>query len=269
MKSQLTEDTNRGKNVPIQGLFFETDGGVFIMENSFDWRNYNISVSSGYVIIKNMKEGRTYVPHYLSAKEKLGEKENYYSYENLALTCSAIKDIEIGEEISEDGKFGISEGVLFKGSKGILIAKNKIGEIWDMAKMREEMVEKIGEESFWNPSIGKNVIKDFAGNLGGVRKIILGGKQYNGIDLFLEELVNLKNLKTIEIKDFSRKNSWFTGGETDENFYLDKHLEIKLKESETIKDIKNNKIFGHDWKDCIVVLGETGRDGKIIKREEE
>lgn len=261
MKSPLMEETWRNRNEIVGGLFFETEEGILIMEDGFDFRNYKFEISSGYIIVTNKEIGKTGVLHYNDIKEKL--KDGREIYEEKALTCGKVKDIAIGKELAEKEKLEISEGVLFQRNRGIMIAGKRIGEIWDFEKMNTEMEEKSGKGGFWNPSVEKNVIKEFSVNMGNVKKIILGGKQYGEIDIFLNELENLGNLKTINIKNFSKGNTWFTAGETDERFFRGKILEIETDGKEKAEDLKKNRIFGHDWKDAVMIIGKADREGRM------
>lgn len=209
MKSPLMEETWRNRKEIVGGLFFETEEGILIMEDGFDFRNYKFEISYGYIAVSNRETGKTGVLHYNDIKEKL--KDGREIYEEKALTCGKVKDIAIGKELAEKEKLEISEGVLFRGNRGIMIAGKRIGEI----------------------------------------------------DIFLNELENLGNLKTINIKNFSKGNTWFTAGETDERFFRGKILEIETEGKEKAEDLKKNRIFGHDWKDAVMIIGKADREGRM------
>lgn len=126
MKIQLTENIKGDEYKQIKGLFFETDGGILIMEDDFDFSSYGIYASQSFLMLENKKSNKVGFMHY--GKE--------------TLTCGKINDAEISEKTKETYSVNIMEGVLFIGTSGKIILKNRIGETWDLAKMKKELEEK-------------------------------------------------------------------------------------------------------------------------------
>ncbi len=257
MKVQLMKESHTGDISFVKGLFFETDGGVLIMEDDFDIQHYDIFASSGFVIAWNSKEGKGYSFRIPSIKN--GEIDGN---ETDGLACDKINDAIIGKELAEKYSLNIIEGVLFAGNKGIMILGNRIGEIWDTEKMMAELKEKLGN-NFQGAQIIPGIITNFSENLGKVKNIILRNNSTEAINIFSDDLPKMRNLKTITIENFNRECDWFKYSYLEKYFFEEKTLELVPEEYSEIN--MDNEILKKNWKNIIIVMGKAGEKGKLYK----
>ncbi len=247
MKVQLTENIKGDEYKQIKGLFYETDGGILIMEDDFDFSSYGMYASQSLLILENKKSNRAELMHY--GKE--------------TLSCDKINDAEISEKTKETYSVDIMEGVLFIGTSGKIILKNRIGETWDLAKMKKELEEKTGN-THSNGGLFPNAVFSFgkAGKLDNVRNIILDGTRYSKFIVYPDEFESIPNLKSITIKNFKKDNMWFTNRRDSilQSFYMNKVLWI---EPESNNAITKNPIFDNNWESVYWKKGNVDETGKI------